>query len=210
MTTMDIVSKLLFRLFSKRWAEGKLRHIGGYLPPGGRLLDLGCGKGAVSLMLKNQGYEIVCADITDKSAAEQIQPVLYDGLHLPWPDDCFDAVLLLTVLHHTNNPEQVLREAKRVGKRIIIIEDVYTNWVQKRLTFLLDSLFNLEFFGHPHTNKTDEGWRRCFDSLNLDLKAAFGRRVMLVCHQIAYCLDKQQSTQLPDPPTGDPVYHGEM
>ncbi len=76
-------------------------------------------------------------------------PVIYDGPKLPWPDNHFDAVLLLTVLHHVADPESVLREACRVGGRIIIIEDVYATRAQKRLTFLLDSLFNLDFRGHP-------------------------------------------------------------
>lgn len=186
----SIVSKVIFELLSNRWAEGKLRHIGAYLPPDGCLLDLGCGTGAVSLMLKKKGYEVVSTDVADKSLTDEIRPILYDGLRLPWPDDHFDAVLLLTVLHHTPNPEHVLREASRVGKRVIIIEDVYANGLQKRLTFFLDSLFNLEFRGHPHSNKTDQEWRRCFDAMKLTLKAAVGRQVMLVCHQIAYCLDK--------------------
>ncbi len=183
-----------------------MRHISEFIPPGGRVLDLGCGTGAISLMLKNMGCEVASADIADKNLTDQVVPVIYDGRKLPWPDNHFDAVLLLTVLHHTTDPESVLREACRVGGRIIVLEDVYANRAQKHLTFLLDSLFNLEFRGHPHTNKTDREWRRCFAGMNLALQGAVARRVMLVCSQMAYCLDKDRQSRFTIPlnPPADP------
>lgn len=63
----------------------------------------------------------------------------------------------------------MLVEAKRVAKRIIIVEDIYeSNW-QKYLTCVMDSVVNFEYFGHPHTNKSDEGWKRTFKKLGLKL-----------------------------------------
>jgi len=78
--------------------------------------------------------------------------------------------LILTVLHHTNNPTVIIKEAARVSKRIIIIEDIITTVYQKYLTYSMDCLLNFEFFNHPHTNKTKEGWERLFQTLGLQVK----------------------------------------
>jgi SAM-dependent methyltransferase len=51
--------------------------------------------------------------------------LLYDGLHIPFPDDSFDVVLLIFALHHADDPAAVLREARRVCRRhVIAFEDV--------------------------------------------------------------------------------------
>ncbi|MFW6252958.1 MAG: hypothetical protein ACOC4F_03410 [bacterium] len=85
----------------------------------------------------------------------------------------------------------VLREAARVAKRIIVIEDVYTNAAQKHLTFFTDSVFHLEFRGHTHSNRTDTEWRKAFVDLGLKLEVATvrERRVLLFYRQVAYGLE---------------------
>jgi len=47
----------------------------------------------------------------------------------------------------------------------VIIEDIYGGLVGKYATFFFDNLFNLEFFGHPHSNKSDEEWKKCFKKI---------------------------------------------
>ncbi|MCH2440074.1 MAG: class I SAM-dependent methyltransferase [Candidatus Poseidoniia archaeon] len=42
-----------------------------------------------------------------------LDPVIFDGKQIPFEDDAFDLAIVLTVLHHTSNPEEVLREAMR-------------------------------------------------------------------------------------------------
>jgi ubiquinone/menaquinone biosynthesis C-methylase UbiE len=37
------------------------------------------------------------------------KPVLYDGKKMPFKDNVFDAALLITVLHHTPDPESIVR-----------------------------------------------------------------------------------------------------
>ena len=67
-------------------------------------------------------------DVKNKSLFPEIQPTVYDGNSLPISDSKFNTVLLLTVLHHTNKPEIVLKEAVRVSKeRLIVMEDIYSN-----------------------------------------------------------------------------------
>jgi len=175
---------------SLNWASGKLKQIAPYLPSHGRIIDIGSGTGMVTSLLQRQSFSVTPVDVHDRSIDPSLQPVLYDGITLPFPDNSFDCALLLTVLHHTADPASVLREASRVAHQIIIIEDVYTNWIQKHLTFFTDSLFNMEFRGHPHSNRRDVEWRILFSELDLTLtqENTAERSVLLFFRQRAYSL----------------------
>jgi ubiquinone/menaquinone biosynthesis C-methylase UbiE len=140
-----------------------------YLKKTDRILDIGCGGAHVAKTLKDAGYHITPLDIRNKSYFKDIQPVIYDGKKIPFADNSFDIALLLTVLHHIKDPLATLAEAKRVSKRIIIIEDLHVGWLQKYLTFAMDSFLNREFFGHPHTNKTEEEWEAVFRKMGLNI-----------------------------------------
>jgi SAM-dependent methyltransferase len=47
---------------------------------------------------------------------------LYGG-RIPHPDQSFDVVFFLDVLHHTTDPMSLLKEARRVSRKYIIIKD---------------------------------------------------------------------------------------
>jgi len=47
----------------------------------------------------------------------------FDGLNFPFPDKSFDVVMFVDVLHHTDNPEVLLREAMRVAANSIVLKD---------------------------------------------------------------------------------------
>lgn len=177
---------------SLAWARGKISHIDHLLPDTGSILDIGSGRGVVTSVLRERGFAVTPLDVRNRSQEPALSPVVYDGTAIPFPDNAFDCALLLTVLHHTPDPDAVLREAVRVARRIIIIEDVYTNTLQKHTTFFTDSLFNLEFRGHPHSNRTDTEWRQTFERLGLTLAVAdvVERSVLLLYRQVAYGLTR--------------------
>lgn len=107
---------------------------------------------------------------------------------MPYEDKTFDCALLITVLHHTPNPEEVIKEAKRVAKRVLIIEDTFSNALQEKITYFADSLVNMEFVGHPHTNKTDQGWKERFDSMGMSLDTSETWSFLLLFRQSLYFL----------------------
>ncbi|MEF8846950.1 MAG: class I SAM-dependent methyltransferase [Candidatus Paceibacterota bacterium] len=155
-------------------------------------LDLGSGGGEVCKFLMERGYEVIPMDIRDLSYRKETRPVIYNGKKIPCKDNTFDVVLISTVLHHTPNPEEVLKEAKRVSaEKIIIIEDIYSNQFHKYITYFFDSLTNFEFIGHPHSNKKDEEWRSLFKSLNLELVEERYDRSWIFFKQVTYFLRKQ-------------------
>lgn len=190
-----------FRAFLKvkplRWAlcvlalwrvREKLTKIGSYLDPADRVLDLGAGNCILCQELGRQGYDVIPVDLKNLSFVDEIVPVTYDGTTLPFSDDSFDVALVITVLHHAPDPDAVLTEVRRVAKRIIVIEEIYENLFEKYFTYAIDSLFNLEFFNHPRSNRTDAGWRQAFQDLRLDVSAAVYSHSLGILRRVTYVL----------------------
>jgi len=95
--------------------------------PGGRLLDIGCGVGQVVATLTREGFEAHGVDVAapniDRTRAFTNRCLLYDGGHLPYPDNHFDTVGALNVVEHVEDPEDFIREAVRVckpGGRVVL------------------------------------------------------------------------------------------
>lgn len=155
----------------------------------GTILDVGTGVGNITAQLRQAGYTVVPLDVENLSFTPAITPQIYDGKHMPFDDHSFDAALVLTVLHHVADPETLLAESARVSKRLIVIEDVFTNPIHKYVTYFVDSLLNLEFIGHPHSNKSDAEWRRVFADMGLTLVKTTTMKSFLVMRHRVYILD---------------------
>lgn len=134
-----------------------------------KVLDLGCGSGEISKALLEAGYDVSSVDVVDKAKVDGIKVVVYDGKNIPFRDNTFDVVLVITVLHHVEKYKELLLEAKRVGKKIVIVEDIYENWWDRLNIWFWDSVLNLEFFGHPHQNRDDVGWKKVFSELGFEV-----------------------------------------
>jgi ubiquinone/menaquinone biosynthesis C-methylase UbiE len=170
-------------------AKHRIRRIQSFIGNSDVMLDIGSGTCNISEILSNKGHVITPLDVKDLSFVDNLKPVLYDGKHFPFQDDVFDTSLIITVLHHTPEPELILQEAGRVSRRIILVEDIYSNWFHKYLTYFFDSLMNLEFFSHPHSNKSDFEWKKTFNSLGLKLVSAKYSRCLVFRHAV-YFLEK--------------------
>ena len=151
-------------------ARRKLGWMQDYLGVMGSHIEIGSGPGSLLAVMRAQGYDVTGLDIIDSSYSEDLQPKIYNGETIPFCKDAFDTALLPTVLHHVQDPDRLIQEAARIARRVIIIEDVYNNVFMEWLTKLVDSVMNLEFIGHPHSNRTDIIWKQSFDRLNLSLK----------------------------------------
>ena len=153
------------------------------------VIEIGSGPGSVLREFRRAGFNIEGLDIIDGSYASDLRPTVYNGERMPFQDGAYDTALLLTVLHHTHDPDAIINEAKRIARRVIIIEDVFNTAWQRKYTKITDSITNLEFFGHPHTNRSDDEWRETFDRLGLSLVHGEVHRLASLFLQSVYVLE---------------------
>ena len=112
-----------------------MQSIARLVPPGSRVLDLGCGDGALLDLLQRErgcsGYGIEIADANVLACARRgvdvIQLNLEEGLAL-FGDHSFDVVLQIDTLQHLRNAETMLRETARVGKAGIVAFPNFAHW----------------------------------------------------------------------------------
>ena len=105
------------------------------VPPGSRVLDLGCGDGELLAHLRDakgcSGYGVEIADdnvlACERRGVSVIQLNLEDGLAL-FEDQSFDVVLQLDTLQHLRNTETMLRETARVGRIGIVSFPNFAHW----------------------------------------------------------------------------------
>lgn len=159
-----------------------------HLKKGTSVLDIGAGMCDIDLTLQKSGIDVTPLDIKNLSFIPQIRPIIYDGQTVPFADKSFDVALVCTVLHHTPDPDTILKEAKRVAKKIIIVEDVYNSSFHKYVTYFFDSLLNFEFFGHPHSNRNDTEWRQTFKDHGLKLEKSVDMSTYMVFKHKLYVL----------------------
>ena len=112
------------------------------VPQGSRVLDLGCGDGAMLEYLQRHractgyGVEIDDANVLAcvKRGVNVIQLNLDEGLAL-FGDASFDVVLQIDTLQHLRNAEVMLRETARVGRVGIVAFPNFAHW-PNRLSIL--------------------------------------------------------------------------
>jgi 2-polyprenyl-3-methyl-5-hydroxy-6-metoxy-1,4-benzoquinol methylase len=85
--------------------------------PGARVLDVGCGVGQVVARLTEDGFEAHGVDVSEPNLERarlfSARCQLYDGKHLPFPNEYFASVGALNVLEHVEEPEQFIPELVR-------------------------------------------------------------------------------------------------
>jgi ubiquinone/menaquinone biosynthesis C-methylase UbiE len=108
--------------------------------PGRRLADVGGGTGNYSLALRDEGWDPLVIDrqpeMLARAAAKGLKTLEGDAQRLPLADASMDAVMLVSMLHHVEQPALALAEARRVlrpGGRLALMvftrEDVAAMWL---------------------------------------------------------------------------------
>jgi len=105
------------------------------LPYGSRVLDLGCGDGALLAFLQQHhgcsGYGVEINDANVLACVKQgvnvIQLNLDQGLAM-FGDQSFDVVLQIDTLQHLRNAQTMLQETVRVGRLGIVTFPNFAHW----------------------------------------------------------------------------------
>lgn len=166
-----------------------VRYILSFTKPSDKILDLGSGTGVITKLLRKKRYKVTPVDVKNRSRYKSVYTTIYDGKHLPFKNNQFDLCILISVLHHTQNPENVLKEAIRVSKKLVVYEDAITNIFQGFYTHIVDAYFNKELVA-PHSNKSDEQWRTLFKQLKLHIIKTEYEKTWLFLHNPIYFLER--------------------
>lgn len=175
---MTAVGRLHARHVADRRVARLADRLAPLLPAAARVLDVGCGDGAVArrIMDLRPDVQVSGVDVLMRPAtAIPIEP--FDGRHLPAGDRSVDTVMFVDVLHHTEDPRVLLREAQRVARRSIVIKDHTRNgWLARQTLQVMDWVGNAHHgVALPYTYWSGREWDAAFTELGLRIDRWTGR-----------------------------------
>jgi SAM-dependent methyltransferase len=145
------------------------------------VLDIGCGDGLISATIQKSRNGLVYTgiDVMERPKCE-INYQSFDGIHIPFEENTFDAVQLIDVLHHVDDIDNVIENALKYTRKYIIIKDhIYANQLDFQTLKFMDWIGNA-----PHGVKviynfqTEKKWEEIFRNHNLS-KCFYNNQIKL-------------------------------
>ena len=140
-----------------------LQVIGSWIEPGSRVLDLGCGNGDLLYFLKQEkqvhGTGIEFSESKFARCIERgltvLQGDFQEEVH-DYPDLSFDFVILSQTLQQIMDPQDLIPELLRIGKRVIVSFPNFGHW-----------LIRMQIIFTGHAPKTDQLPYEWYDTPNI-------------------------------------------
>ncbi|MFQ5791440.1 MAG: glycosyltransferase [Acidobacteriota bacterium] len=131
-----------YRAFDSRippqryWQRKRHQIVTGFVPPGGRVLDVGCGSSRILLDLPNAvGMDVQLRKL--RFLRDQAPRLLVGTLtRLPFPDECFRTVICSEVIEHVPKEDVRLAEFFRVlqpGGTLVLGTPDYSSWIWRSI-----------------------------------------------------------------------------
>jgi ubiquinone/menaquinone biosynthesis C-methylase UbiE len=182
--------RFLHKLFRNKNLPGytnRARRISSFIQPwlykGDRVLDFGCGNLLIGKTLKNRiDVKVVGVDVIDVNKTD-LPFTVYDGEVIPFEENSFDVTYAAFIFHHTTNIKALLTECTRVTKRrILVLEDVYSNEFELQVTKLLDqvNLLTSSDMNIPMNFKKEAEWVSIFNRPDFKLVESHNIRPMAI------------------------------
>ncbi len=118
------------------------------VPPGSRVLDVGCAEGHLASALAARGCSVIGIEPDSRAAAAArgrgIEVLELDVEQVPLAAARFDVVVFADVLEHLRDPAAVLRQARVAGRAVVSLPNI-AHWTARRA--LLQGRFPREDHG---------------------------------------------------------------
>lgn len=119
----ELLGRAMF--WRRAWLDSDLMHLGSRPP--GRLLDVGCGAGQYMKLVQAAGWDPVGIDFDEKAVAmarrRGLDARVGDLREAAFPNSSFDAITMINVIEHLQEPAAVVAECRRIlkpGGRLIM------------------------------------------------------------------------------------------
>ncbi|MEA3224294.1 MAG: class I SAM-dependent methyltransferase, partial [Thermodesulfobacteriota bacterium] len=132
------------QLANKGVHEKVISYFKGFKP--GKVLDIPCGTGALSIVLDKMGYDVTPRDIhPEHMDVPGLKAQFCDmNKEFPFESKIFDYVACVEGIEHTENSYNAIREIARVlkpGGKLVLTTPNYLN-IERRLKFLITGSFS--------------------------------------------------------------------
>jgi SAM-dependent methyltransferase len=142
------------------------------IPRDSRVLDVGCGDGLIAELLMQQRKDISLSGLDVSVRPRTRIPVIpFDGCRIPYRNDSFNVVMFIDVLHHSENPYELLAEAVRVSRDVILIKDhILKGFMAGHTLRFMDRVGNLRH-GVPlrYQYWPRKAWLKAFESIGVQV-----------------------------------------
>jgi SAM-dependent methyltransferase len=175
---VSVVETIHGGYIARRRARVIADHFASLAPPNASVLDVGCGDGEIASLvgrhrpdLRITGVDVLVREDT------QVPVKWFDGRALPVPDNSFDVVSFIDVLHHCDRPMELLSEASRVARHAIIIKDHFLQgFAAERTLRFMDGVGNRRHgVALPYNYWRPEQWASAFLALGLTVEHRIDR-----------------------------------
>jgi SAM-dependent methyltransferase len=175
---MTVVDKVHNGYVSKRRVRVLSNKFAHLIPQNSKVLDVGCGDGEMDSLVLKQRKDLTIVGIDVLMRPQTLIKVeKFDGETIPFEDKEFDVVTFVDVLHHTNDPYILLREAQRVSKKYIILKDHTKNGLLANNTLrFMDRVGNAKHgVVLPYNYWKHNQWLEAFQTLKMKIEVWDGK-----------------------------------
>jgi SAM-dependent methyltransferase len=163
------------------------------IPSGQTILDVGCGDGTIDSLIQTERTDLVISGIDIlKRPNSKISVTMFDGENIPFENNSFDFAMFIDVLHHTEDPLKLLREALRVARKGIIIKDhIVKGFLAWPTLRAMDWVGNAPYgVVLPYNYLSEDEWQSAFKTLGLKVEF-FRTDLELYLQPFSFFFDRQ-------------------